>query len=165
MTQPQHVYTSILLLESVASDKSGVLVTQDIDTGDKNVVSVAINEGLGGAVDGQAAESLRIALDGSGVQVLATATAPWRRVPDPQGGLTILASSGNDTVLEPAEIDQVIEFTRQLPSKFPSITDDEGNTAPADVEFGFVDGQLRLFQLRPFLDLSLIHISEPTRPY
>ena len=152
MTQPQHVYTSILLLESVASDKSGVLVTQDIDTGDKNVVSVAINEGLGGAVDGQAAESLRIALDGSGVQVLATATAPWRRVPDPQGGLTILASSGNDTVLEPAEIDQVIEFARQLPSKFPSITDDEGNTAPADVEFGFVDGQLRLFQLRPFLD-------------
>ena len=152
MTQPQHVYTSILLLESVASDKSGVLVTQDIDTGNKNVVSVAINEGLGGAVDGQAAESLRIALDGSGVQVLATATAPWRRVPDPQGGLTILTSSGNDTVLEPAEIDQVIEFARQLPAKFPSITDDEGNTAPADVEFGFVDGQLRLFQLRPFLD-------------
>ncbi len=24
--------------------------------------------------------------------------------------------------------------------------------APADVEFGFLDGELRLFQLRPFLD-------------
>ena len=152
MTQPEHVYTSILLLESVASDKSGVLVTQDIDTGDRNVVSVAINEGLGGAVDGQAAESLRIALDGSSVKVLATATAPWRRVPDPQGGLTILSSSGNDTVLEPVEIAQVIEFARHLPEKFPSITDDEGNSAPADVEFGFVNKQLRLFQLRPFLD-------------
>ncbi len=152
MTQPQHVYTSILLLESVASDKSGVLVTQDIDTGAGNVVSVAINEGLGGAVDGQAAESLRIALDGSGVQVLATATAPWRRAPHPQGGLSILASSGNDTVLEPVEIEQVIDFARHLPSKFPSITDDDGNSAPADVEFGFVDKQLRLFQLRPFLD-------------
>ncbi len=35
MTQPEHVYTSILLLESVASDKSGVLVTQDIDTGNR----------------------------------------------------------------------------------------------------------------------------------
>ncbi|MCJ7814561.1 MAG: hypothetical protein MUP31_00780, partial [Xanthomonadales bacterium] len=78
MSQPEHVYTSILLLESVASDKSGVLVTQDIDTGNQDVVSVAVNEGLGGAVDGQAAESLRIALDGSYVQVLATATAPWR---------------------------------------------------------------------------------------
>ena len=66
----------------MASDKSGVLVTQDIDTGDRTIVSVAVNEGLGGAVDGQAAESLRIPLDGSPVRVLATATdpaGPWTR--------------------------------------------------------------------------------------
>ena len=152
MTAPEHVYTSILLLESVASDKSGVLVTQDIDTGDRGTVSVAVNEGLGGAVDGQAAESLRIPLDGSPVRVLATATAPWRRVPDPAGGLQFLPASGSDTVLQPAEIAQVIEFAEGLPVKFPPITDDEGNSAPADVEFGFVDGRLQLFQLRPFLD-------------
>jgi hypothetical protein len=155
MTQPEHVYTSILLLESVASDKSGVLVTQDIDTGDRNTVSVAVNEGLGGAVDGQAAESLRIALNGSSVQVLATATAPWRRVPDPDGGLTFLPSSGSDTVLQPLEITQIIDFAQHLPDKFPAITDDEGNSAPADVEFGFVQGDLRLFQLRPFLDSKM----------
>jgi hypothetical protein len=155
MTQPEHVYTSILLLESVASDKSGVLVTQDIDTGNRDIVSVAVNEGLGGAVDGQAAESLRIALDGSFVRVLATATDPWRRVPDPDGGLEILPSSGSDTVLEPLEIDQVIDFAQHLPDKFPPITDDEGNSAPADVEFGFLNGDLRLFQLRPFLDSKM----------
>jgi len=155
MTQPEHVYTSILLLESVASDKSGVLVTQDIDTGSRDVVSVAVNEGLGGAVDGQAAESLRIPIDGSPVRVLATATAPWRRVPDPKGGLTFLPTSGSDTVLQPLEIEQVIEFAQHLPDKFPAITDDEGNSAPADVEFGFVDGDLRLFQLRPFLDSKM----------
>jgi hypothetical protein len=152
MTQPEHVYTSILLLESVGSDKSGVLVTQDIDTGDRDVISVAVNEGLGGAVDGQAAESLRIALDGSYVRVLATATAPWRRVPDAAGGLDFLPSSGSDTVLQPNEIAQVIEFAQGLPQKFPAITDDEGHPAPADVEFGFLDGDLRLFQLRPFLE-------------
>jgi hypothetical protein len=152
MTQPEHVYTSILLLESVASDKSGVLVTQDIDTGDRAVISVAVNEGLGGAVDGQAAESLRIALDRSGVRVLATATDPWRRVPDPNGGLLSLPSSGSDTVLQPGEIEQLIDFAEHLPDKFPPITDDEGNSAPADVEFGFLGGDLRLFQLRPFLD-------------
>ena len=155
MTQPEHVYTSILLLESVASDKSGVLVTQDIDTGNRAMVSVAVNEGLGGAVDGQAAESLRIPLNGSSVQVLATATAPWRRVPDPKGGLILLPSSGSDTVMQPAEIDQVIDFAKHLPDKFPAITDDEGNSAPADVEFGFVAGDLRLFQLRPFLDSKM----------
>lgn len=155
MTKPEHVYTSILLLESVASDKSGVLVTQDIDTGNREVVSVAVNEGLGGAVDGQAAESLRIPLDGSPVRVLATATAPLRRVPNPKGGLTFLPSSGSDTVLQPAEIEQVIDFARHLPEKFPAITDDEGNPAPADVEFGFLQGDLRLFQLRPFLESKM----------
>jgi len=155
MTQPEHVYTSILLLESVASDKSGVLVTQDIDTGSRAIVSVAVNEGLGGAVDGQAAESLRIPLDGSPVRVLATATDPWKREPDPNGGLEILPSSGSDTVLQPLEIDQVIDFAQHLPDKFPPITDDEGNSAPADVEFGFLDGDLRLFQLRPFLDSKM----------
>jgi hypothetical protein len=152
MTQPEHVYTSILLLESVASDKSGVLVTQDIDTGDRQLISVAVNEGLGGAVDGQAAESLRIPLDGSRPQVLATATAPWRRVPNPEGGLYFLPSSGRDTVLEPGEISRLIEFSKHLPEKFPPITDDQGQSAPADVEFGFLGGELRLFQLRPFLD-------------
>jgi hypothetical protein len=155
MTRPEHVYTSILLLESVASDKSGVLVTQDIDTGSREVISVAVNEGLGGAVDGQAAESLRIALDGSYVRVLATATAPWRRVPDPKGDLQFLPTSGSDMVLQAGEIAQLIDFARGLPQKFPPITDDEGHPAPADVEFGFVNGGLRLFQLRPFLESKM----------
>ena len=152
MTRPEHVYTSILLLESVASDKSGVLVTEDIDTGRRDVISVAVNEGVGGAVDGQAAESLRIPLNGGRVHVLATATAPWRRVPDPTGGLQLLPASGSDTVLQPGEIAQLIEFVKGLPEKFPPIMDDDGHPAPADVEFGFIDGELRLFQLRPFLD-------------
>ncbi len=155
MSQPEQVYTSILLLESVAVDKSGVLVTEDIDTGNRQVVSVAVNEGLGGAVDGQAAESLRIPLDGSAVRVLATATAPWRRVLNPKGGLTFLPTSGSDTVLQPAEIAQLIDFARHLPEKFPAITDDDGHPAPADVEFGFLNGDLRLFQLRPFLESKM----------
>ena len=152
MSEPEHVYTSILLLESVASDKSGVLVTQDIDTGDRGTLSVAVNEGLGGAVDGQAAESLRIDRDTGNVRVLATATAPTRRVPDGAGGLLFLRASGSDTVLQPGEIRQLIEFADSLPDRFPPIVDDAGNPAPADVEFGFLDGELQLFQLRPFLE-------------
>ncbi len=152
MTAPEHVYTSILLLESVGSDKSGVLVTADIDTGARDTISVAVNEGLGGAVDGQAAESLRIPLDGGEPRVLATATAPFRRVLDPAGGIEKVPSSGADAVLTPAEIDRLREFARSLPRRFPPITDDAGRPAPADVEFGFVDGRLQLFQLRPFLD-------------
>ncbi len=151
MTAPEHVYTSILLLESVGSDKSGVLVTADIDTGATDVVSVAVNEGLGGAVDGQAAESLRISLDGGPVRVLATATAPWRRVLSPDGGVIEVPTSGSDQILTRDDIAQVIEFAHSLPRRFPPITDDAGQPVPADVEFGFLDGRLRLFQLRPFL--------------
>ncbi len=153
MESPEHVYTSILLLKSVASDKSGVLVTQDLDTGDREVLSVAVNEGVGGAVDGQAAESLRIDTRDGSVRLLATATAPWRRLPASGGGTQKLPASGADSVLQPKEIERLIRFARdELPQRFPAIVDDKGNPAAADVEFGFVDGQLRLFQIRPFLE-------------
>ena len=160
MTAPQHVYTSILLLESVSSDKSGVMVTADIDSGARDVISVAVNEGLGGAVDGQAAESLRINLSTGDVRVLATATAPWRRTTNPEGGILKLPASGSDTVLQPGEIAILRQFAADLPNRFPPITDEVGQPAPADVEFGFLHGQLHLFQLRPFLDSKAARSSQ-----
>ncbi len=152
MDTPEHVYPAVLLLKSVANDKSGVLVTQDIDTGNRAIISVAVNEGVGGAVDGQSAESLRIDTRDGSVRVLAMATAPWRRNPVASGGVEKVPTSGSDTVLQPDEIRQLIQFAKQLPQKFPSITDDEGKPAPADVEFGFLKGKLQLFQIRPFLE-------------
>ena len=152
MESPENVYPAVLLLQSVPNDKSGVMVTQDIDTGDREVLSVAVNEGVGGAVDGQSAESLRIDTRDGSVHVLAMATAPWRRNPSPTGGVDKLPTSGDESVLQPDEIKQLIRFTRELPKRFPPITDDQGNPAPADIEFGFLDGKLHLFQLRPFLE-------------
>ncbi|MEP1594790.1 MAG: PEP/pyruvate-binding domain-containing protein, partial [Halieaceae bacterium] len=160
MAAPEHVYTSILLLESVASEKSGVMVTADIDSGARDVISVAVNEGLGGAVDGQAAESLRVNLENGDVRVLATATAPWRRTTNPEGGILKLPASGSDTVLQPAEIRILRQFAADLPERFPPIVDEAGAPAPADVEFGFLHGQLHLFQLRPFLDSKAARTSK-----
>ncbi len=151
MESPEHVYPAVLLLHSVANDKSGVMVTQDIDTGDMEILSVAVNEGVGGAVDGQSSESIRIDTRDGSVRLLATATAPWRRVPSSKGGVDKLPASGAETVLQPDEIKQLIAFSKELLVKFPPIVDDKGNRAPADVEFGFLGGQLQLFQLRPFL--------------
>ncbi len=151
MDKPQYVYPSILLLRSVSNDKSGVMVTEDIDTGNRGILSIAVNEGVGGAVDGQSAESIRVTMSDASVLVLATATAPLRRQPSPEGGLVKLPVSGSETILQPKEIAQMIQFAKELPKKFPSIVDDAGNPAPADVEFGFLNGELHLFQLRPFL--------------
>jgi hypothetical protein len=152
MESPEHVYPAVLLLKSVSNDKSGVMVTQDIDSGDREVLSVAVNEGVGGAVDGQSGESLRIDTRDGSVHVLAMATAPWRRNPSPSGGIEKLPVSGDESVLKPDEISQLIAFSKALPQRFPPITDDRGNPAPADIEFGFLDGKLHLFQLRPFLE-------------
>ena len=152
MDLPQHVYASVLLLRSVPSEKSGVMVTRDIDIGEKGWLSVAVNEGVGGAVDGQAAESLRINVKTGDVRMLAQATAPWRRVLKSSGGVDKELVQGSETVLLPDETQQLINLAQDLPQRYPSILDAGGNPAPADIEFGFVRGKLQLFQIRPFLE-------------
>ncbi len=152
MDKPEHVYPAVLLMLSVDADKSGVLVTQDIDSGDKNWLSVAVNEGVGGAVDGQSAESIRINTVTGDVRLMAEATASIRRKVDLSGGVKKLPVSSADRVLVDGEIAQLIEFAKQLPDRFPAVIDASGKAAPADIEFGFLDGELRLFQIRPFLD-------------
>ncbi len=104
MKGPEHVYPAVLLLETVPSDISGVMITQDVDTGDPGVLSVAVNEGVGGAVEGQAAESVRIARKDRRARLMATATAPRRMVPLPTGGIAKLPVSGAETLFTPAEV-------------------------------------------------------------
>lgn len=152
MRTPEHVYPAILLLRTVPSEKSGVLVTQDVDTGDPAWITVAINEGVGGAVDGQPAESLRINKETGRIRLLAEAATPWRRAANPEGGITRERVSGAHAILQPAEAALLVDLVRSLPERFPPITDDLGRPAPADVEFGFVAGDLHLFQLRPYLE-------------
>ena len=152
MDLPQHVYASVLLLRSVPSEKSGVMVTRDIDTGEKGWLSVAVNEGVGGAVDGQAAESLRINVKTGEARMLTQATAPWRRVLKPNGGVDKELVPEAETVLKADEIEQLIKLAKDLPKRWPYILDDDGNPIQADIEFGFTDGKLQLFQIRPFLE-------------
>lgn len=159
MESPQHVYPAILLMQTVANDKSGVMITEDIDTNKKGVLSVATNEGVGGAVDGQSAESLRIDTEDGKVLLLATASAPFRKVPSPEGGIAKVPVSDSETVLTSDEISQLIQFSKELPDTFPPITDENNNPVPADIEFGFFNGKLQLFQLRPFLQSKKVQAS------
>ena len=149
MKGPEHVYPAVLLLRTVPSDISGVMITQDVDTGDLNVLSVAVNEGVGGAVEGQAAESVRIDRKTGETRLLATATAARRMVPQETGGIARLPVSGRETLLGPGEIKQLIAFADEIPRQFPQLGAD-GKPVPADVEFAFVDGKLWLLQIRPF---------------
>ena len=152
MDGPEHVYPAVLLLKTVPSDKSGVMITADVDDGNRGVLSVAVNEGVGGAVEGQAAESLRIDRRSGDVRLLAIATAPTRHVPQRTGGVADLPATGAETLLQPGEIRQLIAIADEIPKKFPPIVDDQGRPAPADIEFAFVGGRLQLLQIRPFLE-------------
>jgi hypothetical protein len=149
MKGPEHVYPAVLLLRTVPADMSGVMVTQDVDTADPAVLSMAVNEGVGGAVDGQASESLRVERRTGNVRLLAVATAPRRLVPQPTGGIARQPVSGADTLLHAKEIAQLITFADEIPSKFPQLGED-GKPVAADVEFAFVDGKMWLLQIRPF---------------
>ena len=148
MKKPEHVYPAVLLLRTVPSDISGVMITQDVESGDRNILSVAVNEGVGGAVDGQAAESVRIDRRNGGVRLMAAATAPRRMVAQPSGGIAKLPTTGAETLLKPAEVKQLIDFSDEIDKRFPQ-RDDRGQLAAADVEFAFVDGRLWLLQIRP----------------
>jgi hypothetical protein len=149
MTGPEHVYPAVLLLRTVPSDVSGVMITQDVDSGDAAVLSVAVNEGVGGAVDGQASESIRITRASADVRLMAVATAARRLVPLPTGGVAKQPVSGKDTLLGPGEVKQLIAFADEIPKQFPQHGED-GKPVAADVEFAFVDGKMALLQIRPF---------------
>ncbi len=151
MDQPEHVYAAVLLHKTIPAELSGVMITSDLNSGDPGFVTLAVNEGVGGGVEGQAAESLRIALDGRSVELLASATEPRRRVVRPDGGTRLEPASGAERLLSAGQIEKLLEVARALPQKYPQQLDAQGRVAPADVEFAFAADTLFLNQIRPFL--------------
>ena len=152
MEDPEYVFPAVVVQYSLPSEKSGVMVTADLDTGSmRTYLSVAVSEGVGGAVDGQATESLRINKRNGQTRLLAQATAPMRTVLLRSGGVSAVPASGTDAVLQPKEIAQLIEFAEKAPERFPSLHEGE-KQVPADIEFGFRKGRLYLLQLRPFVE-------------
>lgn len=150
MDQPEHVYVSILLMRTVPVEKSGVMVTMDVETGRHSAYSVAVNEGVGGAVHGQAAEELRINSYTGDIRLLAEATSPYRRVATTQGGLKKLPATHNTAVLTSNDIKQLQQLGKELPRRI-RLLNDQDQLAPLDVEFGFYQNKLMLFQVRPYL--------------
>lgn len=152
MQEPEHVYSSVLIMKSVPSEKSGVMITSDIDTGSSDYITVAANEGVAGAVNNQSAETLRISLADGEVSLLSEAGATEKSVIAAGGGILRLPARKGERVLSTEELAALLSLARRLPQEFPELEDSEGEPVPADVEFGFFQGKLALFQIRPFLN-------------
>jgi hypothetical protein len=146
--EPLWVLPSVVILEAVPTEKSGVLVTADLDGRDQTKMLVATSEGVGGAVDGTPAETVVWSL--SGVELVTMFKSPYRRLLKP-GGSEILASTGNEYVLSEAELEELVNTAARIRDGFEPARDASGLARPWDVEFGFVDGKLWLFQTRPFI--------------
>jgi hypothetical protein len=69
-----------------------------------------------------------------------------------EGGITKVRASGSEAVLNEIEIKLLMEFAGKAPRRFPSLRESQGRAVPADIEFGFYQNRLMLFQIRPFLE-------------
>jgi hypothetical protein len=147
--QPLWVLPSVVILESIPSDKSGVLVTCDIETGDPTKMTIATSEGVGGAVDGTSAETL---LWSPGhTELLTLYKSPWKNALIPGGGSHVVAASGEDEVLSPKEVEELVAAGKAVETRLEPARDATGRARPWDIEFGFSNGKLWLFQSRPFI--------------
>ncbi len=150
MAQPEHVYVSLLLMKSIPVEKSGVMVTSDVETNQPDWITIVSNEGIGGAVAGQAAEEIKYNIRNGEFWLLAEATSPTRRVLAGKSGLKKVPVSSNAQILNNNDIFQLMNIALKLPNHFP-MKNEAGHSTPADVEFGFQKGKLVLFQIRPYL--------------
>jgi phosphoenolpyruvate synthase/pyruvate phosphate dikinase len=143
------VLPSVVILESVPTKKSGVLVTADLDGLDQTKMLVATSEGVGGAVDGTPAET--VVWSPAGVELVTMFKSPYRRLLRPGGGSEIVAATGGEYVLSSEELAELVAAAARIRDEFEPSLDPDGKPRPWDIEFGFSDGKLWLFQARPFI--------------
>jgi hypothetical protein len=147
--EPLWVLPSVVILESIPSEKSGVLVTAGMDGADRSRMLIATSEGVGGAVDGTPAET--VVWSKNGVELVTMFKSPYRRLLKDDGGSHIVPSTGGEVVLSRADIDALTRAALKIEKDFPPSEDPNGKPRPWDVEFGFAGGKLWLFQTRPFI--------------
>jgi hypothetical protein len=149
LANPAQIYASVLLMKSVPAAKSGVLVTTNLFERNAAGMSASVAWGVGGAVAGEAAESLVITDDGS--ELIFEAKSPYQRKLSAEGGVELVPADAG-SVLRPDEIRQLRELAAEVNEKYAPVLDESGIARPWDIEFGFVDGELTLFQIRPLVE-------------
>ena len=149
LANPERTYASVLLMKSVPSTKSGVLVTTNLADRSSAGLTASVAWGVGGAVAGEAAESIVILPEG--VELLSDAKSPYQRHLAAAGGVEWLPAPAG-AVLDTAETDQLRALAAEVGRKYEPVPAEDGAPRPWDIEFGFVAGELTLFQIRPLVE-------------
>ncbi|MGJ8683830.1 MAG: PEP/pyruvate-binding domain-containing protein [Nonlabens sp.] len=150
LENPENVYPSILVIPTIDVDYSGVLITKDFVKQDQNSVTIAMSRGAGGAVDGQSAETFIIDQEGNGSLIAPARESKQRKLPV-TGGSVMEFVNFNKSILTPENLKEIREFAQKAHETMPG-SKDGSYTGAWDIELGFKDDQLFLFQIRPFVE-------------
>ncbi|TLP75470.1 PEP/pyruvate-binding domain-containing protein [Maribacter sp. ACAM166] len=150
LLNPENVFPSILVIPSVDVDYSGVLITKGINSGNEKDLTIAFSRGAGGAVDGQSAETYTI-YDAGGYRLLAPAReSMFNRLPV-SGGTGKNVATFQSRVVNEQNLNEIRQLAKTIRETLPNATDSDYEGA-YDVELGFKDDKLWLFQIRPFVE-------------
>lgn len=149
LTNPENVYPSILIIPSVDVEYSGVMITKGINVGEENDLTVAFSRGAGGAVDGQSAETWLITKDES--YLLAPARQnEYLRLPT-YGGTKTGFTTFETSILNKKNKQDIRTIAKTIRSTAMG-NKGEPYKGAYDVELGFQNDKLWLFQIRPFVE-------------
>jgi len=157
LLNPENVYPSILILPTVPVSKSGVLITTGISSGVASDLTIAFSRGPGGAVDGQAAETYLLKKEGANALLSPSRDRRYNVLPAEGGAIKGLANF-NTRILRPAELQEIRALADELKEKLPNASGMH-SSGPYDVEFGYLDSRIVLFQVRPFVENKLAQSS------
>jgi hypothetical protein len=147
LKNPEHVYPSILVIPSVFVDRSGVLISKQIQTGANDAVTVAMSRGVGGAVDGQSSETRILTFAGENILLVPSRDRTYKTL-TPSDGTVQKACSLSKAIIEHDDVADIWKMMSTVYETMPGT----GMKAPYDMEFGFVGDRLWIFQIRPFVE-------------
>lgn len=158
LKNPEHVYPSVILHKTVASQISGVLVTADIEGRVSPAITVSASEGVAAVVDGGSPETIVIETSAGGdpgsapkVRLLASSRSPSRKlIPrPPRQGVILSPTKGDDPLLTAEDITELTRLAAEVEEKIPP-----RDGLPWDIEFGLIDHKAWLLQIRPLRSSS-----------
>jgi len=148
LENPEEVYPSILIIPSVNVDKSGVIITKGVNRGDDDDISISFSRGVGGAVEGQSAESYIIHNNGYTELISPGRETKYRTIPA-SGGSTFKNASLKDPVLSIEDVSKLNTMAKSIAQKMNQLNNSQ---YVYDIELGIKDGFVWLFQVRPFVE-------------
>ncbi|MFH1321864.1 MAG: PEP/pyruvate-binding domain-containing protein [Bacteroidota bacterium] len=150
LLNPENVFPSILIIPSVNVDYSGVMITKGIVSGNDNDITVAFSRGAGGAVEGQAAETWLLKNDGGKTLLMPAREPAYNSLPE-TGGTKKKYTTFDNPILNAANMITLKNIASEIKQKLPLSPGIESK-GPFDIEMGFKNDKLWLFQVRPFVE-------------